>query len=126
MAWPKGVPNPRKGIPRGPRKPLPESEESGLPDPPEQSVFADDTERDVVQGQQANRLMGDPSFKLAVSQTETLFLDEARKGRSVEEREVAWAKLKALETVCLRLRVAYDNGQVAQRKLARTSGLSGF
>jgi hypothetical protein len=63
-------------------------------------------------GQQADRILKDEAFLLAVQKAEDLFEMEWRQATDPQKREMAWAKVHALEEVTRTLRSIMDNAHI--------------
>lgn len=75
---------------------------------------------EVIQaGEQAERILGDDTFQYAVNAAEELFIREWRGATEPEKREMAWAKMHALDEVLRMLQSIMDHGKLTTARITR-------
>jgi len=79
----------------------------------------------VVRGQRAKKISDDPAFCEIVKQLEQRYIAEWRASGTPENREVAWAKLNALENLILEFGAVIGSGTLASRQLDNAARRSG-
>jgi hypothetical protein len=77
-----------------------------------------DEER-MERGERARQILANPEYERAFRDLEATYVAEMRKGRTVEDREKAHAKLVVLEDVSIQLKRTMDDGQVAAHRVER-------
>ena len=67
----------------------------------------------IARGEIARQLLEDPVMDYAFRQSEDAFIKEWRSAEDITRREMAWAKVQALDEVRRMLRAVLSQGQYA-------------
>lgn len=72
---------------------------------------------EITIGRRAEELLEDEVLAAAFTALEVEYTREWRQGKTLEDRERAWAKVHAVEEVHRKLRAALANGELAAAQL---------